>query len=84
MTNEDFVIHCQMNRGMANDQISKTIGISESTIGYYREKPNNLISKRSSNLSKNIQMKYILASNKTTREIFAGLTEIKINKKSKK
>ena len=48
MTNEDFIIHCQMDRGMANDQISKTLGISESTIGYYREKQTNLIDKRSS------------------------------------
>ena len=54
MTNEDLVIHCQMDRGMTNDQISKTLGISESTIGYYREKPNNLIGKRSSKLPKNI------------------------------
>jgi DNA-binding NarL/FixJ family response regulator len=43
-----------MDRGMANDQISKTLGISESTIGYNRERPNNLISKRSPRLPKNI------------------------------
>ena len=59
MTNEDLVIHCQMDRGMANDQISKTLGISESTIEYYREKPNNLIGKRASKLLINISMKYI-------------------------
>ena len=59
MTNEDLVIHCQMDRGMANDQISKTLGISESTIGYYREKQNNLIGKRASKLLINISMKYI-------------------------
>ena len=59
MTNEDLVIHCQMDRGMANDQISKTLGISESTIGYYREKQKNLIDKRSSKLLINISMKYI-------------------------
>ena len=59
MTNEDCVIHCQMDRGMANDQISKTLGISESTIGYYREKQNNLIGKRASKLLINISMKYI-------------------------
>ena len=59
MTNEDLVIHCQMDRGMANDQISKTLRISESTIGYYREKPNNLIGKRASKLLINISMKYI-------------------------
>ena len=43
-----------MDRGMAND-----LGISESTIGYYREKPNNLIGKRASKLLINISMKYI-------------------------
>jgi len=48
-----------MDRGMANDQISKTLGISESTIGYYREKQINLIDKRSSKLLINISMKYI-------------------------
>ena len=46
MSKEDLVIRCQMDRGMANDQISKILGISESIIGYYRENPNNLISKR--------------------------------------
>ena len=43
-----------MDRGMVNGQISKTLGISESTIGYYREKPNNLIGKRFSKLLINI------------------------------
>ena len=57
MTNEDLVIHCQMDRGMANDQISKTLGISESTIGYYRDKQINLID--NSKLLINISMKYI-------------------------
>ena len=37
---------------MANDQISKTLGISESTIGYYREKSIDLISNIPSNLLK--------------------------------
>ena len=54
LTSKDLVIRCQMNRGMANGQILKTLGISELRIGYYRERPNNLISKRSSKLSKNI------------------------------
>ena len=48
-----------MDRGMANDQISKTLGISESTIGYYWEKQNDLIGKRASKLLINISMKYI-------------------------
>ena len=43
-----------MDRGMANEQISKSLLISESTIGYYMEKPNDLISKRSSMLPKDI------------------------------
>ena len=59
MANEDLVIHCQMDRGMVNGQISKTLEISESTIGYYREKPNNLNAKRAPKLLINISMKYI-------------------------
>ena len=54
LTNKGSVILCQMDRGIANDQISKTLGISESFIGYYRERINNLISKRPSKLPKNI------------------------------
>ena len=59
MTNEDLVIRCQIDTCMANDQISKTLEISESTIGYYKEKPNNLNAKRAPKLLINISMKYI-------------------------
>ena len=70
---------------MTNAQISKTLGIPESTIRYYRKRPNNLFSKRSSKLPKKyIDEIYRLASNKTTREMPAGLIAIKINEKLKK
>ena len=54
----------------------------ESTIRYYRKRPNNLISKRFSKLPKKyIEEIYRLASNETTREMPAGLIAIKINEK---
>ena len=84
-TNKGAAIRFQMDRGMSNAQISKTLGIPESTIRYYRKRPNNLITKRSSKLPrKYIEEIYRLASNKTTREMPAGLIAIKINEKLKK
>ena len=84
-TNKGAAIRFQMDRGMSNTQISKTLGIPESTIRYYRKRPNNLITKRSSKLPrKYIEEIYRLASNKTTREMPAGLIAIKINEKLKK
>ena len=47
ITNKGTDICYQMNRGMKYTKISKTLGIPESTIRYYRKRPNNLISKRS-------------------------------------
>ena len=85
MTNKGAAIPFQMDRGMSNAQISKTLGIPESMIRYYRKRPNNLICKRSSKLPKNyINEIYRLASNRTTREMPAGLIAIKINEKLKK
>ena len=85
LTNKGEAIRYQMDRGMTNAQISKTLGIPESTIRYYRKRPSNLISKRSSKLPKKyIDEIYRLASNKTTREMPAGLIAIKINEKLKK
>ena len=56
-----------------------------STIRYQRKRPNNQISKRLSKLPKKyLDEIYRYASNKTTREIYAGLIAIKINKKPKK
>ena len=85
LTNKGEAIRYQMDRGMTNAQISKTLGIPESTIRDYRQRPNNLISKRSSKLPKKyIEEIYRPASNKTTRELPAGLIAIKINEKLKK
>ena len=53
-------------------------------IRYYGKKPNNLICKRSSKLPKKyINEIYRLASNRTTREMPAGLIVIKINELNK-
>ena len=85
MTNKGAAIRYQMDRGMTNAQISKSLGVPESTIRYYRKRPKNLISKSSSKLPKKyIEEIYRLASNKTTREMPAGLIAIKINEKLKK
>ena len=85
LTNKGAAIRYQMGRGMTNDQISKSLGIPKSTVRYYRKRPNNLIYKRSSKLPKKyIEEIHRLASNKTTREMPAGLVAIKINEKLKK
>ena len=66
LKNKGTTILFQMDRGMFNAQISKTLGIPESTIRYYRKRPNNLICKRSSKLPKKyINEIYRLASNRT-------------------
>ena len=58
-TNKGSAIRFQMDRGMSNAQISKTLGIPESTIRYYRKRPNNLITKRSSKLPRKLLKKFI-------------------------
>ena len=51
-TNKGAEIRYQMDMGMTNAQISKMLKIPESTVRYYRKRPNTLISKRSSKLPK--------------------------------
>jgi hypothetical protein len=82
MTNKGAAIPFQMDRGMSNAQISKTLGIPESVIRYYGKKPNNLICKRSSKLPKKyINEIYRSASNRTKREMPANLIKLKKNGK---
>ena len=59
MTNKGAAIRYQMDRGMTNAQISKSLGVPESTIRYYRKRPKNLISKIRQNYQKNILKKFI-------------------------
>ena len=42
LTHKGETIKYQMERGLSNAQISKTLGIPESTIRYYRQRPSNL------------------------------------------
>ena len=72
-------IRYQMDKGMANNQISKTLRIPESNIRYQRKRPNNPICKRSSELPKNIDEIYRLTFNKSKREMPSGIITIKIN-----
>ena len=82
MANKSAGILYQMDRSMTNGQISESHGIQGSMIRYYRKRPNNLISKRSSKLPKKyIEEIYRLASNISTREIPNVLIAIKINEK---
>ena len=85
MTNKGAAIKFQMERGMSNAAISRSLGISESTVRYYRKRPDILKVKRASKLPKKyIDKIYEMASNKTTREMPGGLIAIKINQKLKK
>ena len=70
---------------MTNAEISKSLGVPESTVRYYRKRPDNLEIKRASKLPKKfIDEIYQMASNKTTREMPGGLIAIKINEKLKR
>ena len=81
LTHKGEAIKYQMERGLSNAQISKTLDIPESTIRYYRKRPSNLEIKKNSKLPKKyIDKIYELASNKTTREMPGRLISIKINK----
>ena len=81
MINKYEEIRFQMERGLSNAQISKTLGIPESTIRYYRTRLKNLEVKRNSKLpTKYINKICELASSKTTREMPGRLISIKINK----
>ena len=85
LTNKVAGIKFVMERGMSNAVISKSFGISESTILYYRKRPDVLEVKRASKLPKKyIDKIYEMASNKATREMPGGLIAIKINQKLKK
>ena len=67
---------------MLNFKSSRNFRINYSIL---EEKPNNPISNCFSKLQKKYLDKiYIYASNKTTREIYAGLIAIKTNEKSQK
>ena len=74
-----------MDKGLTNTQISKSLGIPESTVRYYRNRPDIKQIKRASKLpQKYIDKIYEMASNKTTREMPGGLIAIKINNMLKK
>ena len=85
LTNKGAAIKFQMERGMSNTEFSKTFGIAESTVRYYRKRPDVLETKRAYKLPKKyIEKIYEMASNKTTREMPGGFISIKINQKLKK
>ena len=42
LTQKGSAIRFQMDRGMSNSEISKTLGVPESTVRYYRKRPENL------------------------------------------
>ena len=84
LSKKGAAIKYQMERGLSNAQISRSLGIPESTIRYYRKRPDIKEIKRASKLpQKYLDIIYKLASNKTTREMPGGLIAIKINEKLK-
>ena len=85
LSKKGAAIKYQMERGLSNAQISKSLGIPESTVQYYRNRSDIKEIKRASKLpQKYIDKIYQMASNKTTREMFGRLIAIKINEKLKK
>ena len=85
LSRKGAAIKYQMDRGLSNTQIAKSLGIPESTVRYYRKRPDVKEIKRASKLPKKyIDIIYQMASNKTTREMPGGLIAIKINEKLKK
>ena len=85
LSKKGSAIKYQMDRGLTNAQISKSLGIPESTVRYYRNRPDVKQIKRASKLpQKYIDKIYEIASNKTTREMPGGLIAIKINNMLKK
>ena len=85
LSKKGAAIKYQMERGLSNAQISKSLGIPESTVRYYRNRPDIKEIKRASKLpQKYIKKIYQMASNKTTREMSGRLIAIKINEKLKK
>ena len=80
LTQKGSAIKHQMERGLTNAQISKSLGIPESTVRYYRKRPEIKEIKRASKFPQKYIVKiYRLASNKTKREMPGGLIAIKIN-----
>ena len=59
LTHKGEAIKYQMERGLSNTQISKSLGIPESTIRYYRKRPSNLEVKKNQNCRRNISIKYM-------------------------
>ena len=85
LSKKGSAIKYQMDRGLSNAQISKSLGIPESTVRYYRNRPDIKQIKRASKLpQKYIDKIYEMVSNKTTREMPGGLIAIKINNMLKK
>ena len=85
LSQKGSAIKHQMERGLSNAQISKSLGISESTIRYYRKRPDIKEIKRASKLpQKYIEKIYELVSNKTKMEMPGALIAIKINNQLKK
>ena len=46
LTKKGATIKFQIDRGMSNSEISRSLGAPESTITYYRKRPDNLEIKR--------------------------------------
>ena len=85
LSKKGSAIKYQMDRGLYNAQISKSLGIPESTVRYYRNWPDIKQIKRASKLpQKYIDKIYEMASKKTTLEMSGGLIAIKINNMLKK
>ena len=59
LTHKGEAIKYQMERGLSNAQISKSLDIPESTIRYYGKRPSNLEVKKNQNCLKNILIKYM-------------------------
>ena len=67
LSKKGAAIKYQMERGLSNAQISRSLGIPESTIRYYRKRPDIKEIKRASKLpQKYLAIIYKLASKKTT------------------
>ena len=54
LSKKGAAIKYQMERGLSNAQISRSLGIPESTIRYYRKRPDMKEIKRASKLPTNI------------------------------
>ena len=54
LTQKGAAIRFQMDRGMSNSEISKSLGVPKSTVKYYRKRPDNLEIKKASKLPKNL------------------------------